>query len=354
MRQVQQQRVDQQMIRLRIEPHHRRRHRHPARLIDVDPINRLRVHFFDRIQSPAAEPHRPAARGPPPAAVSNPAARGSASPPEESPPPPPPARTARPTHLVHAGNRRRARRPRQLFVFVPASQRPQHPHLPRRCAHLIVGEPFPPSPRDQLTLRVLSCEFDRRPCAAHRPSLSPSRQRMLVEIASPKSPHPVLLATASPGASIYWSMLCPSCAPAHTAAKPTASPRATSPTPAAAATARIPLPPIAEPIAVGPAEFDEIIREARVPFLSISGPPGADPAAWPRLTSLKPPATSPAAPSFSKSTRRQHPQLAARYQVQGIPNFAVFSGGNLAFQQAGLVDANTMKSWLTRAATQPA
>ena len=51
-----------------------------------------------------------------------------------------------------------------------------------------------------------------------------------------------------------------------------------------------------------------------------------------------------------KVDTEQHPQLAARYNVQGIPNFAVFSGGNLQFQQAGLVDANTMKSWLTRAA----
>jgi hypothetical protein len=36
--------------------------------------------------------------------------------------------------------------------------------------------------------------------------------------------------------------------------------------------------------------------------------------------------------------------------VQGIPNFAVFSRGSLHFQQAGLVDANTMKSWITSAA----
>jgi hypothetical protein len=28
----------------------------------------------------------------------------------------------------------------------------------------------------------------------------------------------------------------------------------------------------------------------------------------------------------------------------------VFAGGKLQFQQAGVVDANTMKSWLTRAA----
>jgi hypothetical protein len=36
--------------------------------------------------------------------------------------------------------------------------------------------------------------------------------------------------------------------------------------------------------------------------------------------------------------------------VQGIPNFAVFVHGDLQFQQAGLVDANTMKSWLAPAA----
>jgi thioredoxin 2 len=45
-----------------------------------------------------------------------------------------------------------------------------------------------------------------------------------------------------------------------------------------------------------------------------------------------------------------HPDLAARFRVQGIPNFAVFSRGKLEFQQAGLVDADTMKGWLARAA----
>jgi len=31
-------------------------------------------------------------------------------------------------------------------------------------------------------------------------------------------------------------------------------------------------------------------------------------------------------------------------------NFAVFAQGSLQFQQAGLVDAETMKGWLERAA----
>jgi thioredoxin 2 len=51
-----------------------------------------------------------------------------------------------------------------------------------------------------------------------------------------------------------------------------------------------------------------------------------------------------------KVDTEQFPELAARYNVQGIPNFAVFAHGSLHFQQAGLVDANTMKGWLARAA----
>jgi thioredoxin 2 len=36
-----------------------------------------------------------------------------------------------------------------------------------------------------------------------------------------------------------------------------------------------------------------------------------------------------------KVSTEQLPALAARYRVQGIPNFAVFSGGRLVRQQAG-------------------
>ena len=40
------------------------------------------------------------------------------------------------------------------------------------------------------------------------------------------------------------------------------------------------------------------------------------------------------------------PQLSQRYNVQGIPNFIVFRHGKISFQQAGLVKADTMTSWL--------
>ena len=52
-----------------------------------------------------------------------------------------------------------------------------------------------------------------------------------------------------------------------------------------------------------------------------------------------------------KVDTEEQPQLAARYNVRGIPNFAVFAGGRLVQQQAGLVPAEQMKAWVEKAAS---
>lgn len=50
-----------------------------------------------------------------------------------------------------------------------------------------------------------------------------------------------------------------------------------------------------------------------------------------------------------KVDTERHPDLAARFNVRGIPNFVVLRGGRVVSQHAGLAPAHEMQRWLETA-----
>jgi thioredoxin 2 len=44
-----------------------------------------------------------------------------------------------------------------------------------------------------------------------------------------------------------------------------------------------------------------------------------------------------------------HPEVAARFQVQGIPNFVVLRNGKVVMQRAGVTPRSEMRQWLQTA-----